>query len=168
MHATRRNPDNSEHLLLPAEFAILFSSTPRGARLARLLTVERLNAWGIPYGTSDSDTLAVLVAELASNAVRHGQVRGRDFRLRIVLTAGLVRIEVSDARGEARPTVLRPDAETGSGRGLLLVEALAARWGVAERPPGKTVWCEYELSRAAQAGATRRPSTRPESPGSRP
>ncbi|MDT0321553.1 ATP-binding protein [Streptomyces millisiae] len=146
MHATRRNPNNSEQPLCSAEFAILFSSTPRGARLARLLTVERLNAWGIPYGCTHSDTLAVLVAELATNAVCHGKVHGRDFRLRMVLGGGLVRVEVSDARGEARPVPHEPDPESGSGRGLLLVEALAARWGVTDRPPGKTVWCEYELT----------------------
>lgn len=146
MHATRRNPNSSERPALPAEFAILFASTPRGARLARLLTAERLNAWGIPYGTQDSDTLALLVAELATNAVRHVGACGRDFRLRVLVIDGLALLEVSDANAETRPAVRPPDPEAGSGRGLLLVEALAARWGVRDRPPGKTVWCEYELT----------------------
>lgn len=34
-----------------------------------------------------------------------------------------------------------PDGE--SGRGLVIVEALADRWGVGERVPGKIVWCEF-------------------------
>lgn len=41
-----------------------------------------------------------VVAELAANAVLHGRVPGRDFRLRLTLrTDGALRIEVTDARG---------------------------------------------------------------------
>lgn len=36
-------------------------------------------------------------------------------------------------------------AEDDGGRGLLLVSALADKWGVDERDPGKTVWCELSL-----------------------
>ncbi|MET9535427.1 ATP-binding protein [Streptomyces sp. NPDC006649] len=36
-----------------------------------------------------------------------------------------------------------------SGRGLLLLEALADRWGVAGRSPGKVVWCEWGPTRTA-------------------
>ena len=147
MHVTRRDPSSSEQPTSAAEFAILFASTPRGARLARLLAVERLNAWGLPYGTQDSDTLALLIAELTTNAVRHGSACGRDFRLHVLVTDVLARVEVTDANAETRPAVRCPDPEAGSGRGLLLVEALAERWGVMERSPGKTVWCEYRLSR---------------------
>jgi anti-sigma regulatory factor (Ser/Thr protein kinase) len=129
------------------EFAMLFSSTPRGARLARLLAVQRLDEWGVPYGSDDSDALALLVGELAANAVQHGRVAGRDFRLRLVLSGRLVRVEVSDARHDRRPCLTPAEPSAPSGRGMHLVEALAARWGVAEREPGKTVWCEYRLSR---------------------
>ena len=39
------------------------------------------------------------------------------------------------------------------GRGLLLVEALASRWGVDERKgPGKTVWAEYAVQRKVVRG----------------
>jgi hypothetical protein len=34
-------------------------------------------------------------------------------------------------------------AEGERGRGLLLVAALADKWGVGERHPGKVVWCEF-------------------------
>jgi anti-sigma regulatory factor (Ser/Thr protein kinase) len=52
-------------------------------------------------------------------------------------------VEVSDTRAERRPvatTATDPDSE--SGRGLLLVAALADDWGVTDRRegPGKTVW----------------------------
>ncbi|MGW7465883.1 ATP-binding protein [Streptomyces xantholiticus] len=129
-------------------FTQRFSSTPLGARLARHLALHQLHAWGVPHGSDASDTVALLVAELAANAVTHGRVPGRDFELRLTRTSHTLRIEVSDTRGERRPpahlTVPRPLAD--SGRGLLLVEALADRWAVLDRVPvGKTVRVELDL-----------------------
>ncbi|MBB5798937.1 ATP-binding protein [Streptomyces caelestis] len=132
------------------QFTMRFSSTPRGARLARRLCGYRLDGWGVPYGSDAHDVVTLVVAELSANAVRHGHVAGRDFH--VLLTADpatdTVRIEVSDTRGERLPTlpVTPPeDGEDEGGRGLLLVEALADRWGCsprAEGGPGKTVWAE--------------------------
>jgi hypothetical protein len=68
----------------------------------------------------------------------------------------LLRLEVSDA-GSGRPEVRAPgDDETG-GRGLLLVEALAHRWGVEERAGGigKTVWAELKAPDIVAEPATR-------------
>ncbi|MEU3104132.1 ATP-binding protein [Streptomyces griseoflavus] len=139
-------------------FAMRFTSTPRGARLARHLVAVRLDAWGIPYGTDDHDALVLITAELTANAVLHGNVPGRDFHLRLaLLPAGprpvTVRIEVTDTRGERlppRPGAPRPEvpAVDESGRGLLLIAALATRWDWHPRPdgPGKTVWAEYEIA----------------------
>ncbi|MFI6089114.1 ATP-binding protein [Streptomyces sp. NPDC051218] len=131
-------------------FAQRFSSTPRGARLARHLTLHRLDAWGIPYDSDASDTAALLVAELAANAVTHGRVPGRDFEMRLSLDAYALRIDVSDPRGERRPdgagAAEAPSAWAEGGRGLLLVEALADRWTVLDRLPiGKTVRAELDL-----------------------
>ncbi|MFE4327975.1 ATP-binding protein [Streptomyces sp. NPDC056831] len=133
---------NAEITLVGAEFVQRFSATRRGARLARRLAVHQLDEWGVPYGSELSDDAAVIVSELAANAVLHGLVAGRDFELRLVALAGTLRIEVSDARGERgpEPQPLRPGAE--SGYGLHLVEALAASWGVQDRGVGKTVWAE--------------------------
>jgi anti-sigma regulatory factor (Ser/Thr protein kinase) len=128
-------------------FAMRFSSTPRGARLARRLCGHRLDAWGLPYGSDAHDAVTLVVAELCANAVRHGHVAGRDFH--VLLTAdpatGTVRVEVSDTRGERLPRIPSATTEDDGGRGLLLVEALADRWGCAARAgggPGKTVWAE--------------------------
>lgn len=133
-------------------FTQRLSATPLGARLARHLALNQLYEWGIPHGTDASDTVAVIVAELAANAVTHGRVPGRDFELRLSLLPGSVRIEVTDTRAERRPpapgAVRRPEAFDESGRGLVLVEALADRWEVVDRepePPGKTVRAELDL-----------------------
>lgn len=122
------------------EFVQLLSSTRRGARLARRLAVQQLAEWGLPHDTECARTVELIVAELAANAVVHGHVVGRDFELRLVRTAGAVRVEVSDARGERLPCVARGAEDGEGGRGLVLVEALADRWGVRERDVGKTVW----------------------------
>lgn len=133
-------------------FTQRISSTPRGARLARHLALHRLNAWGIPYGSDASDIAALLVAELAANAVTHGRVPGRDFEVQLSLDARTLRIDVSDPRGEGRPhapgAITAPAAGADGGRGLLLVEALADRWAVLDRlPVGKTVRAELDLRR---------------------
>ncbi|MCF1506927.1 ATP-binding protein [Streptomyces glomeratus] len=148
-------------------FSQRFSATPRGARLARRLAVTELHAWGIPHGTETSDSAAAIVAELAANAVTHGRVPGRDFELRLSLVTGSVRIEVSDTRGgppcpPGPGGVRHPEVLEESGRGLVLVDALAARWEVLDRdpPPGKTVRAEVDvprwlsLARAPTGGAT--------------
>lgn len=57
---------------------------------------------------------------------------------------------VSDTRGESRPIVVPPtDPDAESGRGLLLVTALADDWGVMDRcgGPGKTIRASLEAGR---------------------
>ncbi|WP_338495680.1 ATP-binding protein [Streptomyces sp. SJL17-4] len=137
-------------------FALRFTSTARGARLARRLVAVRLDEWGVPYGTGAHETVVVVASELATNAVRHGHVPGRDFHLSLRLTdePPVARIEVSDTRAERVPP--RPGKLPGpgpgpeladGGRGLRLVEELSARWGWHPRlrAPGKTVWAECAL-----------------------
>ncbi len=125
---------------------MLLSPTRRGARLARLLEAAHVGEWGLPV-----EPAAHIVAELAANAVLHGRVQGRDFRLSLAIhQEALLRIEVTDTRADRLPpgpgalAVTGGDAE--SGRGLLIVEALADRWGVDLGPlPRKTVWAELDL-----------------------
>ncbi|MET9292013.1 ATP-binding protein [Streptomyces sp. NPDC003077] len=121
-------------------FRVQLSATRRGAQLARLLATEQLRSWGLPMEAG-----VQVVAELASNAALHGRVPGRDFRLSLTASADTLRIEVTDARGDALP-VVRPLEDGESGRGLLIVDALAERWGVIPGPvPRKTVWAELSL-----------------------
>ncbi|MEU1453207.1 ATP-binding protein [Streptomyces avermitilis] len=127
--------------------AAQFASSPRGARLARRLAVRRMEEWGYPPESDASCAVALVVGELAANAVQHGRDPGHDFRLGLGLdeVAGLVRIEVDDAATAKRPPVGPPSSypDGESGRGLLLVDVLAVRWGSTPRHPvGKTVWAE--------------------------
>ncbi|GHE00209.1 ATP-binding protein [Streptomyces alanosinicus] len=122
-------------------FTVLLSSTPRGARLARLLAADQLRSWGLP-----TDPATLIVAELAANAATHGRLPGRSFRVTLYVVGPTLRIEVTDTRGDRLPRLQEPDARAESGRGLLLVDALADRWDVSEgRFPRKTVWAELCL-----------------------
>ncbi|MBM7087149.1 ATP-binding protein [Streptomyces sp. NPDC056956] len=123
-------------------FSVQLSPTPRGAHQARRFGAAQLRSWGLPV-----DPARQIIAELAVNATTHGRVPGRDFRLTLYVVAGTLRIEVTDTRGDRLPRPQPPSPEAESGRGLLLVDALADRWGVTEgRFPRKTVWAELRLT----------------------
>jgi two-component sensor histidine kinase len=109
-----------------------------------------MEEWGYPPASDASCAVSLVVGELAANAVQHGRVPGRGFGLRLTLdaAAGLVRIEVADAASAKQPPTAPPSShpEDESGRGLLLVDVLAVRWGsVPRRPVGKTVWAEVSI-----------------------
>ncbi|MFC8566189.1 ATP-binding protein [Streptomyces sp. NPDC057245] len=134
----------------PPDFRAQFASSPRGARLARHQAVRRMEEWGHARSSDASCAVALVVGELTANAVQHAHTPGRTFGLRLALeeTAGLVRVEVSDAAADRRPPVVPPSAcpDGESGRGLFLVDVLAASWGwEPRRPLGKTVWAELRL-----------------------
>ncbi|WP_245877319.1 ATP-binding protein [Streptomyces glaucescens] len=159
---------------LPTEFAMAFTSTPRGARLARLFVAHCLDSWGHPYDGDVNEALTLITAELCANAVRHGRVPGRDFHVRLAAEADgrRLRLEVSDTRAEHRPAVTPPtDPDAESGRGLLLVTALADDWGVIDRRrgPGKTVWAVVGTASSDRPGCPRQaPADRLADPPSHP
>lgn len=103
---------------------------------------EFARAAAVDWGVGESvDDLLLCVSELCTNALVHGVPPGRGFRLRLSWWDGRgFRVEVHDSGG-GWPCARMPDGE--SGRGLLLVAALADTWGVGERDPGKVVWCEF-------------------------
>jgi hypothetical protein len=138
----RETGHSGEQLVEPVRnFSVLLSPTPRGARLARLLAVEQLRSWELPLSPADQ-----IVAELAANAATHGHVPGRDFRLTLYVVGDTLRVEVTDTRGDRLPRARATDPGAERGRGLLLVAALAGRWGATPGPaPRKTVWAELAL-----------------------
>ncbi|WP_329211328.1 hypothetical protein [Streptomyces sp. NBC_01708] len=97
----------SESLQIPTavqQFTQLLSATPRGAGLGRLPAVEQLVVSGWLRGGGTTHAAALVVAELTSNAVRHGRLNGRGFRLTLTRLPGEgLRGEVTDPRGERLP-----------------------------------------------------------------
>jgi anti-sigma regulatory factor (Ser/Thr protein kinase) len=90
-----------------------------------------------------ADAVELAVTELIANVVRH--VPDRRCTLLVLRRETGVRVEVTD--GSSRLPVLSagwsPEAE--GGRGLVLLDAMADRWGVEPLAGGgKTVWFERE------------------------
>ncbi|MFC4502167.1 MULTISPECIES: ATP-binding protein [Streptomyces] len=147
-------------------FRIQLSSTRRGARLARLLVERQLDEWGVPLTAPVARAVLAVTAELAANAVTHGRTPGRDFEVRLSLTAAGVRVEVSDTRPDRLPSLpdaaSQPSETAAGGRGLLLVDAFATRWGCEPRGEFvKTVWADVLLGDQAEmecAGSRRAPA----------
>ena len=118
----------------------LFLATPEAVPAARK-ALDGLTG----VDASMHSVIKLLTSELVTNAVRHGS---SDPKESILLSAhnqdGRVRVEVCDEG------LTDFDAQPGGtglmepgGNGLVLVEALAARWGVTRGQP-KCVWCEAE------------------------
>lgn len=111
---------------------------PGSAAAARRFTVDVLRKWG---ATELVDTATLLVSELVTNAVLHARSTS-DLVLREV--EGRLRVELSDA-SSAVPSPRAYAADAGTGRGMVLIEALALRWGSERAGNGKRVWFELEL-----------------------
>lgn len=93
-----------------------------------------------------TDDAALIVSELATNAVRHSNSRDGTFELRLRARDGRLLIEVIDEGAATAATPAgEPDESLGeprlreSGRGLLIVESLADRWGQ-DRDGARAMW----------------------------
>jgi anti-sigma regulatory factor (Ser/Thr protein kinase) len=110
---------------------------PASVPVARHLVLDLLGAWRSPHDAGDA---ALLVTELVANVVDH--VGGDEtFALELDLSDGWLRIGVIDGSA-VRPVARELEAGASRGRGLLLVESLADRWGVDDHHGGKRVWFE--------------------------
>jgi len=103
---------------------------------ARRFTRDHLRAVGCPAEIVEA--AALLASELVTNALLHARAS--------IVILGIqpgppIRIEVRD-RNQRRPHRRTPGPGVSSGHGLVMVEALAARWGADVDGRGKTVWFE--------------------------
>lgn len=111
--------------------------------VGRARAVVRDVGAGLPAAVLDDAEL--LVSELMSNAVRHG---GGAIRLTASNLSGSLTVQVFDA-GSELPAMRSQDPErtVASGRGLRMVEQIAAAWGVDVDESGKTVWFRITATR---------------------
>lgn len=120
-------PERPGELTLPAA-----ATSPSRARR---FVADHLAAWGLPDEGGD---VLLAASELVTNALLHARTA---MTVRIALAgAGAVRIEVADG-SVAEPRGRRFTVESGTGRGLRLLDSLCDEWGVTTRDGGKTVWC---------------------------
>jgi hypothetical protein len=115
---------------------------PRSVTLARRRAQRLVSEWGHPELAADA---GLLVSELGGNAVLHGALRDRLFRVELTLGGDVLRVSVSDPKGEALPSPRVPGDGDMFGRGLVIVGEVADRWGVSPLAVGKAVWCELDV-----------------------
>ena len=112
-----------------------FEATPLGVREARHWVTSVLDG-----ATEVADAAELVVSELGSNVVRHTQDHAFEVAVEVEASCAF-RISVSDGvETDLRAAAAEGDEE--SGRGLAIVEALSARWGVERTASGKRVWVE--------------------------
>ncbi len=109
---------------------------PRSAGDARRFVADALESWQLGPLV---ETITLLTSELVANAVVHAR---SNMDVVVRLTGASARVEVTD-RSDLAPAPRALDVEDDSGRGLVLVQTLARRWGTRRQPGGgKTVWFE--------------------------
>lgn len=91
------------------------------------------------------DDVELMTSELLSNAVRYGE--GDKAHVHITATPEVLRIEVRDDGRGSVPDSTESDPYDERGRGLLIVAALSARWGLDHDQTGTTAWFEYDRPR---------------------
>nr|WP_127893782.1 ATP-binding protein [Streptomyces sp. S10(2018)] len=124
------------------QYRMSFTAGAHSARHVRRIVRSYLCEWDLAELT---DAVELGVTELLANVVRHVPDRRCTLLLRRRMggDASGVRVEVSDGSpGQPVPSAWVSDDAEG-GRGLMLLEAVADKWGVGPGPGGgKTVWFE--------------------------
>ncbi|CAL9496279.1 ATP-binding protein [Streptomyces sp. enrichment culture] len=137
----------------PSISELTLAATPNAVAWARRHTVDILQRWRFP--DEGIEVARLLVSELATNAIQHprptatsetsaaGSAVVGTIALRLWPTEGGIILAVSDP--DPRPPVPRAhDASATGGRGLVLIQTEANRWGYAptQPHPGKIIWAE--------------------------
>lgn len=112
---------------------------PLAARAARRAVTELV---GDLLQPDELDGLLLATSELVTNAVEHGAPP-----IELVVERGPERVRIIVKDGSPlRPRHGSPTATDVRGRGMMIVDRLANRWGVEELAAGKAVWVEVELA----------------------
>lgn len=108
-----------------------------------------LRALPEPVGPHSRHDLELLVTEAVSNSVRHaGMAPGERIDLRVLGRGPELRVEVRDPGDGFDPDPSDPGPASPGGRGMMLIDRIARRWGV-ERDEGTCVWFEIDWAEAA-------------------
>lgn len=116
---------------------VWMASLPTSVRDARVMIRQTLGS----VSHERAERAAVCGSELMANAVRHGMP---PIVLSVVRGSEDVVIAVADGSREP-PRPRTADADDPTGRGTLIIDRLADRWGVDFLPGGKQVWCLIKL-----------------------
>ncbi len=151
------------------EVRVRLVADPASVPAARTFVRDALTAWQLPEIAEDA---SLCVSELASNAALHSA--SAYFQIVLDAIPGAVRICVDDQGAVPAAAVVVPAPEreedsipsleelASTGRGLMIVSAIAGDWGVEQTVTGKRVWAELSYEDVAdntvRAAAPPRPA----------
>ncbi|WP_328361352.1 ATP-binding protein [Streptomyces sp. NBC_00445] len=121
----------------------MFPASPQAPAQARAYVRDLLAHDETPLSDERLDEVLLVVSELVTNAYRYGTEPDDSLLVAVLTTSDRVRVEVHDPRRQ-RPRLRNESGERSRGRGLHIVDAIAARWDVDDRPCGKAVWAEVD------------------------
>ncbi|MFG2945521.1 ATP-binding protein [Streptomyces adustus] len=130
-----------------------FTAEPKEVAALRRVVRLHLGIWGLHAITDEAQ---LCVSELASNVIRHVGP-GTPATLSVSMSGAHLRIEVHDPDTRALPTLVDADLHAEGGRGMALVGAIAARWGVQLQAHRKTTWCELATGLMSPNGHVENP-----------
>jgi anti-sigma regulatory factor (Ser/Thr protein kinase) len=126
--------------------AVAVRHDPASAALVRQAIARDLEARAVSRDSIDD--VVLVASELVGNAVVHTTVADTDLDIGWQVDGPAVTIWVCDLSADV-PTRRIAEPQATSGRGLAIVAALAADWGVEPLPAGKRVWARVAVSLAA-------------------
>jgi hypothetical protein len=115
------------------------SSTSPAA--ARRFVHSRMAEWG---HESRADDAVLIVSELVTNSIEYSSTSA--VVVDLACTNGSLYVGVTDTATNNLPVLRRPGQGTHAGRGLRIVSASAAWWGVTASATSKTVWAELRTA----------------------
>lgn len=130
-----------------------FLAEPKELAGLRRAIRSRLELWGLADIVQDAQLCAT---ELVTNVMEHVGV-GAPARLAVSMSGSRLRLEVSDPETRALPTLGAVTEGHERGRGLMLVEGVAERWGVLLRGDSKVTWCELATGLRSSIDHVERP-----------
>jgi anti-sigma regulatory factor (Ser/Thr protein kinase) len=126
-------------------FTFCVQATRKSVSRGRRRVVDIARTEGYPLDVESMSWLALLTSEVIANAVLH---TGDPCVVTVFWTGSRVRIEVSDTQPiDEIPE--RAGVDEQNGRGLLILNSLAAAWGRRENPPGKVTWFEIDPAQSS-------------------
>jgi hypothetical protein len=121
----------------PRKARVVLSAEPTSVAQGRQFVRDVLSEWGlVPF----REAVVLVASELITNTLLHTDSPPV---VTLRMTRSGLRLEIDDESG-MHPRKRSYAADATTGRGMLLVESTASRWGTETRPDGKTVWCEFD------------------------
>lgn len=118
-----------------------FAVSPTAPGAARGYVRHACAAWEVDDEVREA--AEIVVTELVTNAVEHASSASL---VDVERGPSSFRLAVRDWDTAALPSVALPPATSPRGRGLAMVAAVAADWGIQTHPDGKTVWAEMSTA----------------------